>query len=134
MPSLAFNSLWNQDDATNREIKKLQTIENGVYRRILTAPRYAPNCTLRGEIGSSLTKSRIMEGHLQFTRDALQGRNQLLKTVIKLRATNASLKWTVTIKSSGQSTPEHVSFRSMKKGDLKSPVLEWDYQEWLQEL
>ena len=120
---------------TEAEIRKLQTIENGVYRRILSAPRYAPNCTLRGEIGSSLMKSRIMEGHLQFTRDALQGRNQLLKTVIKLRAMNTRSKWTKTIKCHLDTlglTMSALGF--LKKGDLKSAVREWDYQEWLLEL
>ena len=33
---------------TEREISQLQVIENGVYRRILAAPRYTPNITLRG--------------------------------------------------------------------------------------
>ena len=33
---------------TEKEISQLQVIENGVYRRILGAPRYAPNFTLRG--------------------------------------------------------------------------------------
>ena len=120
---------------TEAEIRKLQTIENGVYRRILSAPRYAPNCTLRGEIGSSLMKSRIMEGHLQFTRDALQGRNQLLKTVISLRAMNTRSKWTKTIKCHLDTlglTMSALGF--LKKGDLKSAVREWDYQEWLLEL
>ena len=120
---------------TETEIRKLQTIENGVYRRILSAPRYAPNCTLRGEIGSSLMKSRIMEGHLQFTRDALQGSNQLLKTVIKLRATNTRSKWTKAIKCHLDTLGLTMSaLGAMKKGDLKSAVREWDYQEWLQEL
>ena len=33
---------------TEKEISQLQVIENGVYRRSLGAPRYAPNFTLRG--------------------------------------------------------------------------------------
>ena len=67
---------------TETEIKQLQTTENAVYRKILGAPRYAPNCTLRGEVGSSLMKSRIMTNHLQYVRGTLQGTNELTKRVI----------------------------------------------------
>ena len=33
---------------TEKEISQIQVIENAVYRRILGAPIYAPNFTLRG--------------------------------------------------------------------------------------
>ena len=36
------------------ERRRLQRIENGVWRKVLGAPGYAPVCTLQGEIGLSL--------------------------------------------------------------------------------
>ena len=81
---------------TETEIKQLQTIENGVYRKILGAPKYAPNCTLRGEIGSSLMKTRIMKGHLQYIRTTLQGRNELLKKVMEIELERKGSKWAKT--------------------------------------
>ena len=51
---------------TKTEIKKLQQIENGVYRGILGAPKYAATCTLRGEIGSSDMRTRLTKGTLNY--------------------------------------------------------------------
>ncbi len=51
---------------TETEIQQLQRIENGVYRQILGAPKYAPTCTLRGEIGASLMKRRIIDGRIPY--------------------------------------------------------------------
>ena len=66
-----------------KDIDKLQVIENGVYRKILGAPKYAPNCTLRGEIGASLMKTRIVEGRLQYIRSIWERKNDLLKIVLE---------------------------------------------------
>ena len=55
-------------DIGEKYLDKLQLIENDVYRKILGAPKYAPNCTLRGEIGASLMKTRLVECRLQYIR------------------------------------------------------------------
>ena len=56
------------------EIEKMQTIENEVYRKILGAQRYAPNCTLRAEIGASMMKTRIIKIKLNYLKHLLSGK------------------------------------------------------------
>ena len=52
LPSILYGI--NVINLSEDDIKSLQTIENSVYRAILGAPDYAPNSTLRSEIGASL--------------------------------------------------------------------------------
>ena len=60
IPSILYGS--NIVNFSDTELEKLQRIGNGVYRQILGAPKYAANCTLRGEMGASLMKRRIITG------------------------------------------------------------------------
>ena len=46
------------------DINRLEIIENGVYRKILGGRWSTPIVTLRGEMGSSITQSRIMHNTL----------------------------------------------------------------------
>ena len=91
LPSILFAT--KVTTLSENEIQKLQRFENVVYRQILRAPPYAPNCTLRGEIGSSLMKTRIMEGHLQYIRRALQGQNNLTKEVMRIQLGENIRRW-----------------------------------------
>ena len=45
------------------QVNELQTIENGVYRKILGAAHGTVLETMRGDIGVSLMVSRIMENY-----------------------------------------------------------------------
>ena len=45
-------------------IRELQKIENSVYRCILGAAHYNPNVALRGEIGASLMRKRVINGRI----------------------------------------------------------------------
>ena len=78
---------------TEGEIKKLQVIENGVFRQILGAPKYAPNAASRREVGASLMTMRVKTGRLQYTRSILQGTNQLLKEVLTAMMEDDKNKW-----------------------------------------
>merc|ERR1712121_584200 len=48
-------------NSSQTQINQLQTIENGVYRKILGGAHYTVLETIRGDIGASLMESRIME-------------------------------------------------------------------------
>ena len=60
----------NVINLTEDDIKSLHTIENSVYRAILGAPdyAYAPNSTLRSEIGASLMKTRIINTRINYMK------------------------------------------------------------------
>ena len=51
-------------DMKGEEIDKLQKAENTAMRRILRAPKWAAQATIRGEIGISNMKSRIARSRL----------------------------------------------------------------------
>lgn len=58
---------------TEQEVNKLQRIENTVYRAILGAPNYAQTPTVRGEIGSSTTNTRIRDNQLKYLKYVHRG-------------------------------------------------------------
>ena len=67
-----------------KEIGELQLQENAAYRRILDIRRNTPTSAMRGEIGSSLMVTRIMETKILFTRSILKGSNKLTKQVLNV--------------------------------------------------
>ena len=73
---------------SDTELEKLQRIENGLYRQILGAPKYAANCTLRREIGSSLMKRKIITGRIQYKMKILNGKYELLKKILEPMTSN----------------------------------------------
>ena len=91
LPSILYGA--NVFIITDVEMKKLEKIENGVYRQMLGAPRYTAKCALRGEVGASMMKTRIINGHLQYVRSTLQGTNQLLREVMETLMGEKRTKW-----------------------------------------
>lgn len=69
---------------TNTEIEELQKIENRVYRRILGGIRSTPICVLRGEVGSSMMKTRFIEGKLVYLRSIQTGKNNLVQEILDI--------------------------------------------------
>ena len=61
------------------QVNELQTIENGVYRKILGAAHGTVLETMRGDIGASLMESRIMENKILFVKNINEGNNELMK-------------------------------------------------------
>ena len=57
------------------DIDKLQTLENGVYRQILGGRRCNPIAILRGEVGSSMVKTKIIQSWLILVKSILEGEN-----------------------------------------------------------
>ena len=64
------------------DIKKLQIIENGVYRKKLGGGWSTPIVTLRGEMGSSMMESRIMENKILLVKSIIDGKNELMKEIL----------------------------------------------------
>ena len=79
------NSLYGTGVMTfhAEEIKKLQVMEYAEYRRILEARTRTSNCTLRGEIGSSLMLTRFMETKLLLIKNILNESHELTKQILE---------------------------------------------------
>ena len=94
--SIALPSILSGVNAINlseEDIDDLRKIENSVYRTILNAPQYAPNSTLRSEIGSSLMKKRIMNGRINFMKHIINGRNKLLENILHRLLLDNDTNW-----------------------------------------
>ena len=120
---------------TDAEVRKLQVCENGVYRQILRAPKYSPICTIRGEVGTSLMKTRVMTMHLQFLRGAMQGSNDLIRKIAREELEVRTSTWARTTRryfeTLGLNTAE---VERMSKPALKKRLKEWDDRQWSEEL
>ena len=68
---------------TKTQIGELQATENGVYRKILGGAPKTVVETLRGDIGASLMESRIMENKILFLKSIQEGKNGLMKEIVK---------------------------------------------------
>ena len=76
-------------DYSETEISNMQRIKDIVYKQILGAPIYTPECTLRGEVGSLMMQSRIMENQLKYIQNEMhplmEGIGQELRIIKKAR-------------------------------------------------
>ena len=78
-------------------IKKLQRIENRVWRYLLGIGGYSTVEGLRGEIGASLVKSRIMESMLSFIINTNKSNFTNLKEMMKDSIARKKGKWFRTV-------------------------------------
>ena len=80
LPSVPYGT--NLINLAEDNINELQKIENSVYRSILGAAHYSPNVILRGEIGASLVKKRVINGRINYIKGIQSNRNKLLETIL----------------------------------------------------
>ena len=115
---------------TEDDIKSLQTIENSVYRAILGAPDYAPNLTLRSEIGASLMKTRIINTRINYMKRMCE-RNKLLGLILHNLVLEQNTKW---IKVSMKYLDEvklHIGdIETKSKREIKQICTIWDNEQW----
>ena len=74
-------------------IKKLQRIENRVWRFLLSIGGYSTVEALRGEIGASMVKSRIMETTLAYIIDVMASEFSKLKGMMNDAIKREKGKW-----------------------------------------
>merc|ERR1712033_155832 len=79
--------------------KELQENENRVWRHILGVGGYTTVAALRGEIGSSLMKTRIMDNALQYARSVLSGEFGNIKEMMEDSIRRKKGKWYITTNS-----------------------------------
>merc|ERR1711913_279043 len=86
LPAILFGRAVITTSKTS--IEKIQRIENKVWRYLLGIGGYSTLEALRGEIGASMAKSRIMQTMLMYVVDTLAGnflevKNMMLDTIEK---------------------------------------------------
>merc|ERR1712050_95748 len=79
--------------------KELQEDENRVWKHVLGVGGYSTVAALRGEIGSSLMRTRIMNNALQYVRSALSGKFMKIKEMMEDVIRRKKGKWYKTVNS-----------------------------------
>ena len=128
---VALPSILMGNQVTNlnlTQVEKLQTIENGVYRKILGASGTVLE-TLRGNIGASLMESRIMENKILFAKNIIEGKNKLIKEILRnMREDEDNAK---------RINTEKEMRRNMRKGDdkeKKKKIVKVKGNKWMEQL
>ena len=119
-----------------KEIGELQIQENAAYRRILNVRRRnTPISALRGEIGSSLMVTRIMESKILFTKSILKGSNKLTKQVLNVSRSEKNNLYNKTLNA-------YLKKFNMKFEDINTSSIEeiktiarkWDTSKWIEDM
>ena len=77
IPAIMYGRTVDTTSETN--ITKLQRIENRIWRFLLGIGGFSTVEALRGEIGASMVKSRVMETSLGYILDVMNGEFEELK-------------------------------------------------------
>ena len=120
-------------DFTKQEGEQLQRIENSVGRQILGAARYTQETAIRGEIGTSSMKARIMEGQLNYLQYILRGEgNELISSIVEeMRVANKS-KWIKGLINDRRMIG--IKGVNIKNKEIRKKVRIWDTNEWKREM
>ena len=132
IPSILYGS--SIISFTDSEIKHLQRQENKVYRSILGAPIYAPNCSLRGEIGASEMKTRIMKGRLMYLKNIQMRENKLLKNIVEEMKTQTRSNWTKTNLKYIEAFGIADDMERTTRQDLVNKARQIDSEKWNEEV
>ena len=116
-------------------IEKLQRLENRVWRYLLDIGGYSTVDALRGEIGASLVKTRVMETVLQYIRSTMNSEFGNIKRMMEDTIKTKKGKW---FKNANSYRLElGISWDSlfnMSEIELKRRIREYDTKIWEQNL
>ena len=117
---------------TYKQRTKLQQIEDGVFRKILGARKFAPLEVLRGEVGSSSMQSRLIQSKLLLVKSIMDGQNELMKEALEGVRENEFDKMNIGITSCLRKVGiEYERLRQMSKEEIKRKVRDRDDEVWL---
>ena len=115
--------------------ENLQRKENMVWRHILGIGGYSAVASLRGEVGSSLMKTRIMDSNLQYVRDVLNGKFGNVKEMMEDTIKKQKGIWYVTISSYLKELGiTWDMLYTLTKSEIKTLTRHYDTQLWEKEL
>ena len=101
----------------------------------MEAREHTPISALRGEIGSSLMITRIMESKLLLTKNILEGSNNLTKKILEESRIERKNKYNTTL--SQYLRKLNIRFEELKtisKVNIKGIAKKWDSNKWKADL
>ena len=132
LPSVLYASSvmdFNRRD----EIDKMQVYENSVMRRMLRARSYSPICALRGEVGASLMRTRIMKDRLNYEDSLCCERNLLLREIY-VEISGRKSGWSVVTRGYRKEVGLSEKRESVGREVISEKVRKWDSEKWRSEL
>ena len=116
---------------TKSNIEKLQIIENKVWRYLLGIGGFSTVEALRGEIGASMVKSRIMETLLLYMIDTLSSQFTNIKLMMEDTILKGKGKWYKAVEEYRiELGLTWNDLRALDKPMLKNIVKEYDTIKW----
>ena len=117
------------------DINKLQTLENGIYRQILGGRSCTPIAILRGEVGSSMVITRVIQSWLVLAKSILVGENILLKQVLGNIMRTRKGCWFITFTKYLETIGiSYNNFVEMDISEIKAKIREYDNKLWFDNL
>ena len=116
---------------TKSQIGKIQRLENKIWRNLLGIGGYSTVESLRGEIGASMVKSRIMQTMLMYVADTMSGKFQNIKDMMTDTIEKEKGKWYKAV--NGYRNELGISWKDLQnldKPSLKKLVNAYDTGEW----
>merc|ERR1712179_486654 len=116
---------------TKEQIEKIQRLENKVWRCLLGIGGYSTVESLRGEIGASMVKSRVMQTVLMYVVDTLTSKFKNVKAMMLHTIEKEKGKWFKF--ANGYRIELGISWDDLQKLDkpsLKKLIKLYDTSEW----
>ena len=123
------------------QVNELQTIENGVFRKLLGSAHGTVLETMRGDIETSLMESRIMENKILFVKNINEGNNELMKKILRnmrkdediAKIKNKEIEMQITLKKDGKTKKKKIKKvkgnKWMEKLDQYLEKLKMEYKD-----
>ena len=113
------------------KIEKLQRLENRVWRFLLDIGGYSTIDALRGEMGASMVKSRVMETTLQYVRSTMSGGFENIKEMMRDTIETRRGRWYSNVNSYREELGiTWKTLYGMTKEGLKKAVRIYDTKVW----
>ena len=128
------NFLYGQEITRldNYDVDTLQRIENVVYRNILNVPKYTAVEFLRGEIGSSSMKWRIIKGRILYLHIKLKDdKDTKIKIIIRKDIYLGITEMGKIIRKEIEEVGLSTNLETYSRGEIISAIKEKDRLEWI---
>ena len=129
LPTILFGRVVIATSKTS--IEKIQRIENKVWRYLLGIGGYSTVEALRGEIGASLIKSRIMETMLLFIVDTMASNFSSMKEMMNDSIEKKKGKWFNAVEEYRLELGlTWDKMKSIDRQSIKILIRKYDTQKW----
>ena len=129
VPSIMFGRAIVPTSKT--KIEALQRKENKVWRHVLGIGGYSTVDALRGELGASMVKSRVMETTLQYVRNVMNSKFENIREMMKDTIEQKKGNWYRTVNSYVEELGiGWTSLYDMSKEEIKSLIRRYDTKAW----